>query len=141
MSDYELIDLLFSDVIGIQTTVMNFVTVLSAFLVVGYLVADKLDKTIVIIIVALFTLVTFYQTLATIGLGHDFEGLIGVLGERADRDPSALGWQSATMSIREFGLPIMRFTPTFVVVFGYIGGLIFFFRQRHLGRLRSERRE
>ena len=79
MSDYELIDLFFQDISGLQTVVMNFVAVLFAFLIAGYLIADKLDSSIVFIVVMLFTLVTLQQTLITIGLGHDFAGLFGLL--------------------------------------------------------------
>ena len=86
MSDYELIDLLYQNVNVLQTVIMNFVAVLFAFLIAGYLVADKLGSRIVLIIVTLFTIVALQQALATIGLAHDFVGLIGLLADRASQD-------------------------------------------------------
>ncbi len=139
MSNYELLDALYGCIGGVQTVLMNFVAVLFAFLIAGYLVADKLDKIIVIIIVTLFSLVTFNQMLASIGLSSDFAGLLLQLADRAATDPENMGWHSSTLDIREFGLPIMRFSPTVIIVVSYFGGLVFFFRQRYLGRRTKEK--
>ena len=138
MSDYELIDLLYQNISVLQTVIMNFVAVLFAFLIAGYLVADKLGSRIVLIIVALFTIVALQQALATIGVAHDFVGLIGLLADRASQDSSNLGWHSSTLSIKGVGQPVLHYGPTIVIIFSYIGGLIFFFHQRHLGSKHPE---
>ncbi len=91
MSDYELLDVFYAALNGLQGALMNNIAVLFAFLIAGYLVATKLESRIVFIIVGLFTLVTLQQAIATFGLGHDFAGAAAQIVARAADDPSALG--------------------------------------------------
>ncbi len=48
MSDYELITLFYVFVDSLQTSVMNYVAVLFAFLIAAYLIADKLQAKLLI---------------------------------------------------------------------------------------------
>ena len=135
MSDYELITFFYEAVNSLQTAVMNYVAVLFAFLIAAYLISDKLESRMVAFIVALFTLVTLQQVTPVIGFGHDCASLVSQIVERAAADPSSLGWHGAATSLSDaIARPVLRFTPAAVVVFSYIGGLIFFFHQRHMGR-------
>ena len=68
MADYELVYFLYEDINSLQTTVINFVAVLFAFLIAAYLAADKLESTMVFIVVALFTLVTVQQSVNAVGV-------------------------------------------------------------------------
>ncbi len=134
MTDYELIDLFIQVTNGLQTTVMNFVAVLFAFLIAGYLVADKLESKIVSIVVTMFTLITAWQVLHVVGFGNDAAGLVRQLAQRAAQDPSSLGWHGAAMPIIDVAMPFVQFSPIIVLILSYIGALIFFFHQRHVSR-------
>ena len=69
MSDYELIQLFYEILNGLQTALMNYVAVLFAFLIAAYLIADKLESRMAFIIVALFTLVALPQLTNVFGYG------------------------------------------------------------------------
>ena len=61
MSDFELVYMFTEDVNSLETAFMNFIAMLTAFLVAGYLVADKLKPNMVFIVVTLFTLAVLQQ--------------------------------------------------------------------------------
>ncbi len=133
MTDYELIALFTQVATTLQTTVMNFVAVLFAFLIAAYLIAGKLETKIVFIVVVLFTLITVNLTINAFGFGTDFVGLARQVAERAAQDPSGLGWHG-TATTSHAVLPFLQFSPAAVVILSYLGGLAFFFHQRHIGR-------
>ena len=131
MSDYELIDLFTQVVDSLQVTVMNFVAMLFAFLIAAYLIADKLETRIVFIVVALFTLITLNLSINAFGFGTDLVGLARQVAERAAQDPSGLGWHG-TATLSQALLAFLQFSPGAIVILSYLGGLIFFFHQRHV---------
>ncbi len=136
MSDYELVYFFMENINALQATFMNYVAVLFAFLIAAYLVAAKLESRMVFVIVGLFTLVALPQTFNIAGHGHDVAALASQIAARAAEDPSALGWHgTATPVLGIVGIPILRFSVVIVVLLSYIGGLIFFFHQRHVGRV------
>ena len=135
MTDYELISLFTEYLAALQTAFMNYVAVLFAFLIAAYLIADKLESRMVVVVVALFTLVTLQQAAPVIGAGYDCAALGSQIVERAAADPAGIGWIGAATSLSDaVGIPLVRFGSIAVVILSYIGGLIFFFHQRHVGR-------
>ena len=134
MSDYELVSL-FAEYNGqLQTTLMNYVAVLFAFLIAGYLAADNLELRMVSIIVGLFTLVALPQVINAMGFGHDVAALASQIAVRAAEGSSDVGWHGTTTWLGSTGVPVFRATTIIVIVPSYIGALIFFFHQRHVGR-------
>ena len=136
MSDYELLYLCMEASNNLQSTLMNFVAVLFAFLIAGYLVADKLDSKMVFILVTLFTLLAYQQVMNTFGFSTDFVGLVNQIQERVLKDPSGLGWTGAASSFATsaFGARTVSFGGIIILIASYIGALTFFFHQRHVGR-------
>ena len=135
MTDYELIYFFVEYVDGLQAAFMNYVAVLFAFLIAGYLVAAKLKSSMVSIVVGLFTLVVLLQAAVIIGHGYDTSALIGQITERAANPASGIDWHgAANPAAGVAGAAVLRFIPAVVVILSYIGGLIFFFHQRHVGR-------
>ena len=134
MTDYELVYFFYDVTDGLQTTFMNFVAVLFAFLIAAYLIADKLDAKIVFVVITLFTLVTMQQVFYAVGFGHDVSALAGQIAARAAEDSSNLGWHGAATHFVGGLIPIFRASVAVVLILSYIGALVFFFHQRHLGR-------
>ena len=135
MTDYELIMAFLEYLNAQQTTLMNYVAVLFAFLIAAYLIADKLQTGMVVIIVGLFTLVALPQVINATGVGGTALALAGQITARAAQDSSSIGWHPAATALGSIGLPIYRTATIIVIILSYIGGLIFFFHQRHVGRV------
>ena len=134
MSDYELVNLFQLHLINVQTEVMNYVALLFAFLIAAYLIADKLESSMVFIVLGLFTLVVLQQAGPVLGTGHDFAAIAGQIAARAAEEPSGVGWHGAATPWGLTAVSITRFSAGAVLFVSYIGGVIFFFHQRHVGR-------
>jgi 4-amino-4-deoxy-L-arabinose transferase-like glycosyltransferase len=128
MTDYEVLSL-FSEFGGnTQETFVNYVGILSAFIVAAYLVADKLTTKMTIVIVALFTVVALQQGIALLLHWGDQVGLLAEIRTRND-----LVWHGAHRAPPSTGL--VFYATYFITVFGgYIGALAFFFDRRRKPR-------
>ncbi len=137
MTDYELLDLFIQNADSLQSAFMNYIAVLFAFLIAGYLAA----ATLVFVVVALFTLVTLQQALYTWGYGNDLAGFAGQIIARAAENPSALGWHgTASLMGVAISNPVASSSGSVVIILSYIGALVLFFHQRHVGRAQQHRR-
>ena len=134
MSDYELVDIFIQYSNNLQAHFMNYVAVLFAFLIAAYLIADKLESSMAFIIVGLFTLVTMIQGVNVSGAGYDFVSVGMQVAARATQDSANLDWHATKTWLGNIGLPFVRFSTVAVVIISYIGGIFFFFHQRHVGR-------
>ena len=134
MTDYELVTL-FAEYNGsLQTSLMNYVAVLFAFLIAAYLIAGKLESRMAFIIVTLFTLVALPQLSNVFGYGHDVAAIAGQISARAAENTSSLGWHATSKPWGPFAVSVARYSTAVVLFVSYIGGLVFFFHQRHAGR-------
>lgn len=124
MTDFEILSLFSEFAVNTQDTFVNYVGVLSAFIVAAYLVADKLSRTMVVAIIGLFSLVALQQGTALLLHWGDQVGLLGEI-----RGREALGWHGANRVSPSVGL--IFYTTYFATVFGgYVGALVFFFDRR-----------
>ena len=131
-----MVSLFVETVEALQSAFTNYVAVLSGFLIAGYLIDDKLESRMVVIVITLFTLVVLQQGNIVIGLGHDSASLLGQISTQASDASSNLGWHGGSTELGSgIGRIILRFSALAVLIFSYIGGLIFFFHQRHIGRV------
>ena len=137
MTDYEMASLFVENLEALQSVFTNYVAVLSGFLIAGYLIADKLESRMVVIVITLFTLVMLQQGNLVVGLGHDSASLLGQISLQASEASSNLGWHGGATELGSgiIGRGILRFSALAVLIFSYIGGLIFFFHQRRVGRV------
>ena len=98
MSDFELM-YMHSEYIGhFQTAFADYLALLSMFLVAGYLVSAKLKANMVFIVVAVFTVAAFLQGSILFLSSQDALGALGQIAQRANIDPSGLGWHIAASS-------------------------------------------
>ena len=126
MTDYELMSLFGEYVSHQQAVYMNFVTIVFAYIVAGYFVANKLTGRMAAIITILFTVVAFQLGTAAFFLIKDQFGLVP---EMSTRD--ALQFHGAVQG----GEPVTNmyvFLYIVAPIIAYIGALIFFFHQRRL---------
>lgn len=124
MTDYEILSLFSEFGANTQTVFMNYVTVLSAFLIAGFLVADRLSKTMTIVLVALFSVVAFQQGTALLLHWGDQVGLMADI-----RGREALGWHGSARVGPLIGA-LFNITYFVAVIGGYVGALVFFFSRR-----------
>ena len=136
MSDYEVLDLFYVIIEALQASVMNYVAVLFAFLIASYLIADKLESSMVFVVVGLFTVVVFQQASPIIGFGNDMAGIGNLIGMRAAVDSSTLSWHGAAQPWGSAAIYTLQYAAIAVLFCSYIGALVFFFHQRHVGRAR-----
>lgn len=134
MSDYELVTLFAEYNANLQTSLMNYVAVLFAFLIVAYLAASRLEARMVFVVVALFTLVALPQVLNVMGFGYDTAAIAGQIAARAAEDPSGLGWHGTSQPWGPISVSVTRYSTAVVLIVSYLGALIFFFHQRQVGR-------
>ncbi len=134
MTDYELITAFNEYNTLMQTSFTNYVAVLFAFLIAAYLIADKLESSMVPSIVALFTLVALNQLSNVIGGGHDWAAVGMQIAARATEQTSSLGWHGAATPWGRLTISILQFSAAVILTASHIGALIFFFHQRRLGR-------
>ena len=135
MSDFELM-YLFNDATNVVTNYFSlYITIVFAFLVCAYLVADKLSRHMVYIIIALYTIISlsigytlnrFTQNVTNLGL--EIMRLI-------ETGQSQLTWSTLADDIdNPAGLMFYPTTMIIVVLISYTGSLLFFFYQRRQAR-------
>ena len=133
MTDYELMSL-FGEYVGQQQVVyMNFVTIIFAYIIASYLVADKLSGPMAAIITILFTVVAFQMGTTSFFLLQDQFGLVPEMATR-----SALQFHGAVQGGQTL---INMYTILNIItqIIAYVGALIFFFHQRRIGLQAQER--
>ena len=136
MTDYETVSLFLATLETLQSAFTNYVAVLSGFLIAGYLIADKLESRMVVIVITLFTLVVLQQGNTLTGLGYDAASLLGEISAQASEASSSLGWHGGATELGSgIGRIILRFSAIAVLIISYVGGLILFFHQRRVGRV------
>ena len=127
MTDYEVLSLFNEMAANTQGAFMNFVAILSAFLIAGYLAAHRLSKTMTIIVIALFTVAAVQEGAVMILHWGDQVGLLADIYSR-----ETLSWHGATRGGPLLG-PFFDWAFGITVIGGYIGALVFFFHQRRVG--------
>ena len=136
MSEFELISLYDESGALLGAQVDTYLTILFAFVVVGYLVADKLTKTMMYVAVGLFTEATFLVGFAMYRTCRDLVNLAGEIRAAGQGADSALAFHTLASE----PVLIMASVPwMFMVLLGAAyGAVIFlFFHVRSRGKLVS----
>ncbi len=121
---YELIMLITSE---LNTLMFGYFSMISAFLIMSYLVAEKLSTLHSLIVVSLFTVASVYVVLNTYALNTDLDSLYVAM---------LAGKESGQFDLNWFGknpiwVPIsLTFVQVLVGLGGYVASLLFFFSQR-----------
>jgi hypothetical protein len=132
MTDYELANLLVIQVQTMFEVLTTYITIVSGFLVVGYLVAHKLNRSMVAVLVVLFSMASLG---CAVGMRSNVAGVSNTgrhLGEAIAAGTAHFGWRfsGARSPAIASTMPLMMQS---IFVVAYIGALVFFFHQRRAG--------
>lgn len=126
MSEYELVDVFYTIAELSDQLIESFVTLLFAFLVASYLVSSRLDRRMVVVVVALYS----FMAIRYVGLFYNVAGDMVTLADtinalRLEPD-SSLGWLEigAGMSIVLNGTAVAMFLS-------FLASIYFFFYTRN----------
>ena len=134
MSDYELI-ISFREFYGMfQAQYIKYISVLFAFLIAAYMVASKLQPAMVVVVVALFSAFALDSIIVLNFINNDVGELQHVMHARTLEGQTDLSWLNAARASPGPSLTIFAVLRHITIIGGYIGALIFFFHQRHVGR-------
>jgi hypothetical protein len=133
MTDYEMYYLIIESASVAFTVFATYLTIIFAFLVVGYLVSHKLHASMVAIVVFLFSLASLLCTLVVVRASEGMIGLTSQVGRAIREGHSGLTWtpygdpnSAIVNTVLTTGIPTLFFLA-------YAGALIFFFHQRKTG--------
>lgn len=129
MTDYEIASLFYGVLSEVETAIVNYTTVLFAFLVFAYFAADRLKPYMVAIVLLLFSAFSADKLILFVLLNGDLADLSSVLQQRLAEGSGELAFIAAARGgtgISGFFLPVR----VVVLMGGYVGALLFFFHQR-----------
>ena len=134
MTEYEAVSL-FSEFVGnLLQVLFGYISILSAFLVMSYFAASKLNKVLMVIVLTLFSLTSLMFIVQFNYIKTDMENIFSYILELQANGSGGLSW------FGENPLWTVRFSTivqNLVTIGGYFGCLGFFFYQRSRGQSAS----
>ena len=129
MSDFELLSAFMAAVETLWLIFSTFVSVVFAFLVVSYLVASKLQKSLAATIISLYTLVALWSVWALSRGSASVTAIGGEMKARVQDGTSSLGWHPAvnTPDLIFAAIPMLISS---IALLTYVGSIFFFYVQR-----------
>ena len=112
----------------------GYVSLMSGFLIMSYLAADKLPPVLATIVLALFSLVSAGLVFRMTLVRNNMEALLAYVVEQKALENLDLPWfpLSSTMGIS------MTYLEIAATVGGFVGCMVFFFYQRRLAKHAAE---
>ncbi len=135
MTDFELAMLFKEYYSALQSQYINFVSVIFAFLVAGYLVASKLQPIMVVVVITLFSAFVLDSLLAVNFLAADMLRLQDLMAARIEAGSTDLLFHSGARGDTASADFLFTASRVVVVAGGYIGAIVFFFYQRRAERI------
>ena len=129
MSDFELISTFMAAVETLWLIFSTFVSVVFAFLVVSYLVAGKLQKSLAATIIGLYSLVALWSVWALNRGSASVSAVGGQMKARVQDGTSTLGWHPAA-STPDLVITAIPILITVIALLSYVGSIYFFYAQR-----------
>jgi hypothetical protein len=118
----------------LDAEILAFISVLSGFIVVSYLVADRLTAALATIVVTLYTLACGIFIVRMIFLRRDFSALHSHIVELQASGSIEMPWFGSNPP---WGSEVISGLIWAVSVGGYAGSVLFFFVQRNARRSRT----
>ena len=128
MADLELYSVILQQGDYCESFIESFTTLLFAFLIASYLVADKLDRVMVAIVISLYSAMALRYAFLYHNTSGDIVAIAAELRDLAAMPESNVSWV-------EIG-PVGVFYPsvTVILVLSYLASLVFFFHTRRKPR-------
>ena len=111
----------------LDSEIFGFISVLSGFLVLSYLAADKLTAALTAIVVTLYSLACGIFIVRIVFLRRDFSALHAYVVEQQATGAIEMPWFGSNPP---WASEVISFLIWAVTVGGYAGSLMFFFFQR-----------
>lgn len=129
MTDSELLSAFMVAVETLWLIFSTYVSIVFAFLVVSYLVANRLQRSLAAISVALYTLVALWSAWALSRSSMSVTAVAAEMKARAQDGTSSIDWHPAanTPDVLISAIPLLI---TLIAVLAYIGSVFFFYIQR-----------
>ena len=127
MTEAELIQTFQNYIELLDSEIFGYVGVLSGFIVLSYLVADKLTATLTVIVVTLYTFACGILIVRIVLLRRDFSALYGYIMEQKASGAIEVPWFGSNPS---WLAEVVSFLIWAVAIGGYTGSIVFFFYQR-----------
>jgi len=130
MTEYELGDLFLNTALGAGSLFMTLVTVMAGFLFVGLYFGQMLDRVMTGIIVAGYTIIFATSDMQINRAYTTFVNLGEEIRRRAESGDE-FQWH-AVLTAPEWIFSVSPYLASGLLVLGYVGTLVFFFRTRKL---------
>lgn len=133
MTDFEIANLFTEYFALMQSQIINYASVLFAFLLAGYLIASKLQRVMATVIVVIFSAFAIDSLMTTWFLGIDVVELQLLMRERVASGSQELTFHAAARDGFNVNLYMITVVRVSTGVLAYFGAIWFFFYQRRLG--------
>ena len=133
MTDFEIANLFTEYFALMQSQIINYASVLFAFLLAGYLIASKLQRVMATVIVVIFSAFAIDSLMTTWFLGIDVVELQLLMRELVASGSQELTFHAAARDGFNVNLYMITVVRVSTGVLAYFGAIWFFFYQRRLG--------
>ena len=128
MSEYELLSLLQTQVTTIGTELMDYFTILTAFLVAGYVAAHRIPFSMALFVALMFTVSALFFAMNVMGAYAATKLILAGLRALPDTRMAFLSAQSP------LAVDLVADVALLIMLGGIVGGVFFFFQSRYLNR-------
>jgi cellobiose-specific phosphotransferase system component IIC len=126
MTEYELVDTFYTIAGLSDQLIVSFITLLFAFLIASYLASSRLDRRMVVVIIALYSFMALRYVLVFYNVSGDLVTLAETINESRLQAGSSLSW------LEIGGGMSMTLRGTIAAMFlAYLGSIYFFFYTRN----------
>jgi len=127
MTEAELITAFHGYLGEINAVLFGYISFISGFLIMSYLVASKLSKLLSIIVLALFTTASGVLILRLIFLRNDFSSLYQYILQQTQSGSLELPWIGTNPA---WGTQLLTYLEIATLVGGFVGCITYFLLQR-----------
>lgn len=128
MSEAELIGVLQGYLSETTQLVFGFISIMSGFLIMSYLAANKIPRPLVFVVIALFSSVSAVLMVRLFLIRTDTRYLIAYIHEQKGLGNLDLPWFGYNPSWAPL---ILGYIEIIAILGGFIGCIVFFFYKRH----------
>ena len=132
MTEYELVSLLQTQINTIGVEIMDYFTVLTAFLVAGYVAAHRLTLSMSLFVTVMFVVSALFFVASVMGDYEVTKVMMSELRRLADTGTSFRWIHRAQQS--PLAADIISDVALIMMLCGILGGVYFFFQSRHHNR-------
>jgi len=131
MTEYEAYDLFNSMTSTTNQVMFGYFSLISGFLIVSYLIAEKLNYVLSSVVIVLFSGASLYIVLSMYAINSDLDALFFHMIENKEAGKYHLEWLGSNPAWLS---SIISMIQIFITIGGYLGSLIFFIYRKRQAR-------